>query len=140
MFTLHYPELRQNFDEIDDFAYDVIYKKEFGPNTPKKLMREWRDGYNILTVRQDGGLLIAMGMLEIYKKQEDILRIEHVAVSPSFREYGLGSLVVGTLIDYATLAKAKEVRLRSVQDAVGFYQRCGFIEYNGMHDMRRTLR
>jgi ribosomal protein S18 acetylase RimI-like enzyme len=141
VFVLYYPEIKRNFDEVDDFAYDIIYQKELGQKTPKKLMTLWRGGYNILTVRQnESGLLVAMGMLEKPKRNKDSLQLEHIAVNPDYREYGLGSLVVGTLVDFATELGAKRVTLKSVENAIGFYAKCGFTEYDkSQHCMERDI-
>lgn len=141
VFKLTYPESKKNFNEIDDFVYDVIYQKELGENTPKKLLSSWRTGYNILSVRtEENDLLVATGMLQKPKRSIDTLQLEHIAVDPNYRQQKLGSLVVVTLVDYAKQSGAKRVKLKSLQEAVEFYKRCGFSEYDKtMHFMERKI-
>lgn len=139
MYKIYFPEAKKNFTELDDFAYDVIYKKELGPKTPSKLMSSWREGYNMLSVRiAESGLLVAMGMLQKPKRNIDCLHIEHIGVRQDYRDRQLGTLVVNTLIEHAKEAKAKRVKLKSLQESVEFYKRLGFTEYDKtMHLMER---
>lgn len=93
---------KSEFDEIDDFAYHIVYL--------------------------DDGKPICTGRCYKDKEDENNYHIGRVAVIKQYRNRHLGSLIMKTLEDYIRQIGGKSVQLSAQVTAMKFYNNCGYNE------------
>ncbi len=87
--------------------------------------RDGRDHEALHVAVHDGtDHIVATGRLMLL---EGVAKVQRVAVATALRGEGLGRLVMEGLERLAANQGAREVRLSSQQDAVGFYERLGYV-------------
>jgi len=73
-----------------------------------------------------------------YTDEAGIGRVRHLYVSGQFRNLGVGSKLVESVIKMAKL-HYRVLRLKATPGADGFYKALGFIESHGEHESHRMI-
>jgi predicted GNAT family N-acyltransferase len=60
-------------------------------------------------------------------QSNDYFKIGRLAILKEHRQQGLGSKMMGVLINYAEIHQYKKISLHAQVDALGFYEKLGFI-------------
>jgi len=112
------------FDEVLDLSYAVLYEP-FGIDRGG----EWyhpANGSDFAVALDAGSTLV--GTARLLPMAADLTRqVRQVCVMPSMCGRGIGRALVGALEELAVASGAGEMWLHARQDAVGFYERMGYI-------------
>lgn len=122
MYHLRVPETAEEMDAYYQFRWEMLRKPLHQP------LGSERDAYDALahhqTVVDEQGRLVAIGRLSINADNEAAIRF--MAVHPSVRYKGLGTLVAMTLESVARQEGVKRVVCSAREDAVDFFTKLGF--------------
>ena len=88
-------------------------------------------------VRVDGvDRPVATGRLTPPRTANSAAVITWVATHPDFRRHGIGSAIVGFLVEAADTAGFAQVSLSAQAHAISFYERFGFVAYGARYTIR----
>lgn len=88
-------------------------------------------------VRVDGvDLPVATGRLTPPRSADSAAVITWVATLPDYRRLGIGSAIVGFLVEAADTAGFPRVSLSAQAHAISFYERFGFVAYGARYTIR----
>lgn len=128
-----------DFGELRKEAHDSGYR------FIEKLVSRWNEGSDrfglrgeiFLGVFENEQLLGIGGLNQDPYGLPEVGRLRHVFVRPTFRQIGVGRIIVNALVKHAQV-NFPRVRLNAAdQDAAGFYEKLGFsptCEENATHD------
>ncbi|KAA8997412.1 GNAT family N-acetyltransferase [Affinibrenneria salicis] len=134
MYHLRVPESAEELDAYYQFRWEMLRKPLHQPKGSE------RDAYDALahhqTVVDVQGNLVAIGRLSINADNEAAIRF--LAVHPTVRGKGLGTLLAMTLESVARQEGAKRVVCSAREDTLGFFERLGFVNQGEITALQTT--
>ncbi|MDW9425702.1 fatty acid biosynthesis protein FabY, partial [Yersinia enterocolitica] len=123
MYHLRVPTTEQELKDYYQFRWEMLRKPLHQPIGSEK------DAYDAMAHHQmvvdEQGKPVAIGRLYINADNEAAIRF--LAVDPSVRSKGLGTLVAMTLESVARQEGVKRVVCSAREDAVDFFSKLGFV-------------
>lgn len=118
--------------DIDQSFLDVLGQLRPVGLSVEEAQVVWRarikDGVQTYVVRQ-GGVVVGTASLFVERKfihgGGKVAHVEDVVVDEAWRNKGVGSDLVGRLVEEARKAGAYKLVLGCLNEAAGFYERCG---------------
>lgn len=120
--------MARNFDEVmSNYHSKHIIEKFKGHNTPElvKTQMLWKE---IFVVENDGEI-VATGALANFEDAENPrYSVSNFFVKPELHNRGVGRLLFRKLLEAAKEKKAGLLHVPSSRNAVGFYEKMGFVK------------
>jgi N-acetylglutamate synthase-like GNAT family acetyltransferase len=107
IFMLRYEVLRQPWDQPYDTSFDEL------------------EGTSINVLLEEDGVVRACGRLQV--NEPGCGQIRYMAVHPSVQGRGYGKKVLQFLEETAAELKISNIQLQARENAVQFYQSCGYV-------------
>lgn len=108
-------------DEVEELLYEVEHKKEFCDNwLPSDLADKVEGTYLILKAKKTQ-LILGFAILKEFKK---VLHIKIICSNNRF--IGAGTILMVFIKKYAQMNDFEKITLKSLYDAIPFYQKMGF--------------
>ena len=119
--------LERNFDEImsKQHSKEILEKfKEY--NSCDNLIKQlsWKQIY----VTEDNGQIVATGAFANFGTEEaPKYSVSNLYVLPEYHNKGIGRLIIYKLIENAVKVNASELHVPASRNAIGFYEKMGFV-------------
>lgn len=121
MFEVKIAENFEVLSRIIDLRYEVL-RKPWGQSKETATDRLENESINVFV--EKNGKIVACGRLQ--DNGHGIGQIRYMAVHPEFQGKGLGKRIIKELERKAKKMELKELELQARENAVEFYQSCGY--------------
>lgn len=121
MYSVKIAKSSQILNRIIDLRYEVLRKPW---NQSKETATDNHEESSINAFIESEDRLIACGRLQ--DNGNGVGQIRYMAVHPDFQGKGLGKLLVEKLEEEAKQIKLSKLELQARENAVEFYQNCGY--------------
>lgn len=122
MFHVYTPETEKELEEYYHLRWSLLRAPLQRPQGSEKDIYDEHSEHRMIV--DHTGTPVACG--RIYTIAADESQIHHMAVNPSYRKQGLGSLLISALEDEAHRAGSERIVMNARIEAVPFYEKCGF--------------
>ena len=119
------------YDETIELVYEELFK-DYNYSKETILAEKQNNGIHVIAVYNSK----VVGHARLFV-ENNIGMISQVAVAKGYRNLKIGSEVINILVKEAEKLKIEAVELNSREDAIGFYERLGFIR-NG--ELKKSLK
>jgi predicted GNAT family N-acyltransferase len=124
-----YQYIFKNWEEAHPLAYPIRYQVfVIEQNIPVDLEIDEHDpAAQHLIVLLNQTPIGTARIFKANKNEDDYFKIGRLAILKEHRRQGLGSKMMRELLNYAKTFRAKQITLHAQIDALGFYEKFGFI-------------
>lgn len=119
------------YDETIELVYEELFK-DYNYSKETILAEKQNNGIHVIAVYNSK----VVGHARLFV-ENNIGMISQVAVAKGYRNLKIGSEVINILVKEAEKLKIEAVELNSREDAIGFYEKLGFIR-NG--ELKKSLK
>ena len=119
------------YDETIELVYEELFK-DYNYSKETILAEKQNNGIHVIAVYNSK----VVGHARLFV-ENNIGMISQVAVAKGYRNLKIGSEVINILVKEAEKLKIEAVELNSREDAIGFYEKLGFIR-NG--ELKKPLK
>ena len=119
------------YDETIELVYEELFK-DYNYSKETILAEKQNNGIHVIAVYNSK----VVGHAGLFV-ENNIGMISQVAVAKGYRNLKIGSEVINILVKEAEKLKIEAVELNSREDAIGFYEKLGFIR-NG--ELKKSLK
>ena len=119
------------YEETIDLVYEELFK-DYNYSKETILAEKQNNGIHVIAVYNSK----VVGHARLFV-ENNIGMISQVAVAKGYRNLKIGSEVINILVKEAEKLKIEAVELNSREDAIGFYEKLGFIR-NG--ELKKSLK
>lgn len=119
------------YDETIELVYEELFK-DYNYSKETILTEKQNNGIHVIAVYNSK----VVGHARLFV-ENNIGMISQVAVAKGYRNLKIGSEVINILVKEAEKLKIEAVELNSREDAIGFYEKLGFIR-NG--ELKKSLK
>jgi ribosomal protein S18 acetylase RimI-like enzyme len=131
--------MARNFDEVMSHYHSKhIIEKFKSHNTPElvKTQMLWKE---IFVVEDDGGVVATGALANFGDSENPKYSVSNFFVKPELHNRGIGSLLFGKLLETAKEKKAELLHVPSSRNAVGFYEKMGFVKDEIQNDIEDEI-
>ena len=119
------------YDETIELVYEELFK-DYNYSKETILAEKQNNGIHVIAVYNSK----VVGHARLFV-ENNIGMISQVAVAKGYRNLKIGSEVINILVKEAEKLKIEAVELNSREDAIGFYEKLGFIR-NG--ELKKSIK
>ncbi|MBP0049961.1 GNAT family N-acetyltransferase [Marinobacterium sp. AK62] len=116
-----------------DLRYDLFFRT---PGLPREILFDGLESRSLHVAVIDRGSLYAYGRLS--EEGPRLFKISQVVVRPNMQGQGLGTRVLGKLMDLALDRGAEEIYLNARLHAISMYEKLGFTTSGDSYIAQRT--
>jgi N-acetylglutamate synthase-like GNAT family acetyltransferase len=116
------PKTADEFEQYYNLRYEILRKPWNQPKSSTK--DEWENKSIHMLMLDENNKPVACGRLQINSKDEG--QIRSMAVKDEMQGKGLGKLIIQYIEDKAKELSLKTIMLDARENAVKFYERCGY--------------
>lgn len=120
------------YDETIELVYEELFK-DYNYSKETILAEKQNNGIHVIAVYNSK----VVGHARLFV-ENNIGMISQVAVAKGYRNLKIGSEVINILVKEAEKLKIEAVELNSREDAIGFYEKLGFIRNGNLKKSPKT--
>lgn len=120
------------YDETIELVYEELFK-DYNYSKETILAEKQNNGIHVIAVYNSK----VVGNARLFV-ENNIGMISQVAVAKGYRNLKIGSEVINILVKEAEKLKIEAVELNSREDAIGFYEKLGFIRNGKLKKSLKT--
>ena len=120
------------YDETIELVYEKLFK-DYNYSKETILAEKQNNGIHVIAVYNSK----VVGHARLFV-ENNIGMISQVAVAKGYRNLKIGSEVINILVKEAEKLKIEAVELNSREDAIGFYEKLGFIRNGKLKKSLKT--
>ncbi|MEI3336335.1 MAG: GNAT family N-acetyltransferase [Clostridium sp.] len=120
------------YDETIELVYEELFK-DYNYSKETILAEKQNNGIHVIAVYNSK----VVGHARLFV-ENNIGMISQVAVAKGYRNLKIGSEVINILVKEAEKLKIEAVELNSREDAIGFYEKLGFIRNGKLKKSLKT--
>lgn len=91
---------------------------------------DWVEKERILFLVNYNGIHVGTARLKL---GDNFSKIERVCILKEYRNKGVGKVLIEELINYSHNKNIYEIHLGAQTQAMGFYEKCGFVKYGDLY-------